>query len=83
MSTTTFPHARFPLPVIPAKAGIQCLLAQRLARIERHWMTRCARPFEAALRAFRALRACPAFAGMTVRQARGVRFIVSEARHDP
>jgi len=32
---------------------------------QRHWMTRCARPFGAALRAFCALRACPAFAGMT------------------
>ncbi len=32
------------------------------------WMTRCARPFGAALRAFCALRACPASAGMTDRE---------------
>ncbi len=36
-----------------------------------HWMTRFARPFGAALRAFCALRACPAFAGMTAKERTG------------
>ena len=48
--------------VIPAKAGTQCRCT---SRTRSHWVTRFARPFGAILWMFCALRACPAFAGMT------------------
>jgi len=59
-----FAHT-LPLPrVTPAKAGVQRLRGARKS----HWMTRFARPFGAALQAFCARSACPAFAGMTARK---------------
>src|SRR6185312_7596786 len=56
------PRATRSLLVTPAKAGVQ---RPRALEQPRHWMTRCARPFGAASSAFCALRAGPAFAGMT------------------
>ena len=50
------------LLVIPAEAGTQCSCSWG------RWVTRFARPYGAALRAFCALFACPAFAGMTSRE---------------
>jgi hypothetical protein len=58
---TTISSRIFPWLVIPAKAGIRLLSSTS-------WISRCARPFGAVLRMFCALRAGPAFAGMTSRQ---------------
>jgi hypothetical protein len=68
----TFHSAPIRLSVIPAKAGIQLsmrakhtLLVLSASHDVFHWMIRFAHPSGAVLRTFCALRAGPAFAGMT------------------